>query len=188
MDYRLFIAIELDHAARRLLGKTVERLRRIPGRIRWVSLDQMHLTLAFLGQTSAEQAPQVAAAMERAAAGIGPFEFSLAGLGAFPDAGRPRVIWIGVEESAGVLARLQDRLAKELTAAGFPGEDREFHPHVTLGRVRQAERDVDYEKELARPVDFRGAEQSATELVLFSSEQGDRGPIYTPLARAKLTG
>jgi len=199
MPLRLFIAIEFDPAGKRAVGKLIERLgrgsnrdasrletSRPPGKIRWCGPDQMHLTLAFLGATLEQWAPNVTAAMERSAGTVGPFEFALAGLGGFPDLRRPRVLWVGVDEPTGSLLRLQAALAGELRAIGVSLEEREFHPHVTVGRVKQLDRRADYQALFAPRRDFSAPPQRAEQLLLIRSDTRPDGPVYTTLASAGL--
>jgi len=184
MTLRLFIAIELDHAAKRALGRLIERLDDLPAKVRWVRPEQMHLTLRFLGETPAEQVHQIAAAMQRAASGVEPFEFVLRNVGGFPDLRRPRVIWVGVDEPTGALARLYDRLTAALAELGYQSQDRAFTAHITLGRVQRVSGDCERAQAAGAP--FAGPEQFAEELLLFSSELTPDGPRYSVVARAVL--
>jgi RNA 2',3'-cyclic 3'-phosphodiesterase len=191
MDMRLFIAIELDDAGKRALSKLTERMGRPPGKIRWCGPEQMHLTLAFLGSTPAERAAEIAKAMERAAAAVEPFDFTLQRVGGFPELRRPKVIWVGVEESKdlaseGNLFRLQARLSDELASLGFAPEERDFHPHITLGRVKLLDRRADYELIFAPFAGFAGPEQFAEQIVLISSRTLPDGPEYATVATVPL--
>jgi 2'-5' RNA ligase len=186
MDMRVFIAIELDQPGKRAVGKLIEKIGRVPGRVRWVGPEQMHLTLAFLGDVPAERVAEIAAAMKRSAAGVGPFPFAIQGLGAFPDLRHPRVIWVGLVEPSGTLVRLQSALAAELAKIGYPPEERSFHPHLTLARAKELDRQADYEQLLAPRRDFLGPEQLAGEMLLISSELAPTGPIYTVVATVGL--
>ncbi len=181
---RLFIALELDHAGRRAVGKLIERLGRPPGKIRWCGPEQMHLTLAFLGATLEDWVPNVVSAMERAAAAVGPFAFTPVSLGGFPDLRRPRVLWVGMAEPTGSLKRLQAALAGELRTVGVSLEDREFHPHVTIGRVKQLDRRTDYAGLFGPFADFAAPLQQADRLLLISSDTRPDGPVYTTVASA----
>jgi len=191
---RLFIAVELDHPGKRALSKLIERIERLPGKVRWCRSNQMHLTLSFLGSTPAERVAEIAQAMERAvrAAGhagpVGPFEFGLRGLGGFPNLRRPKVLWVGVDEPTGALCRLQAALTAELTALGIALEDRPFSPHITLGRVKQLDRRGDYEAILSPQSDFTGPDQLAEQLLLISSEMHPDGPHYSTVATIRLGG
>lgn len=100
----------------------------------------IHLTVRFLGEIADAQADAVAAAAAEVAARHVPFDLVLRGLGAFPDARRPRVVWVGLAEGAGPAAALARDLEAAVVALGLPGEDRAFSPHVTLGRFRSRPR------------------------------------------------
>ena len=110
----------------------------------------------------------------------------VAGVGAFPQVRRPRVLWAGVREGAESLHRLQPKLESALSAFGVPSEDRSFHPHLTLGRVRRTERlgGLSAEIQKWRDVDF--GPSSVSELVLMRSELRSTGAIHTPLERFPL--
>lgn len=182
MPLRLFIALEIDHAGKRAVGKLIDKLGRPPGKFRFCSPEQMHLTLNFLGDAPAERTAEIAEAMKRAVAGVEPFEFSVKGFGGFPDLRSPRVLWVGIDEPAGTLARLHARLTDELAALGVRPEDREFRPHITLARVKFLERRADYESLFKPLAGFAGPAQSAEQLLLISSELGEPGPRYTTIA------
>ncbi len=134
---RLFIAVDLEERAKGVLRRLQESLSRFDRVVRWVTRDQMHLTLVFLGEVPDSKVPAVCSAVERAAGAVGPFEMTVAGSGCFPPRGRVRVVWAGIEEPTGALSRLQSACAGELEAEGYPQESRPFSPHLTLGRVKQ---------------------------------------------------
>ncbi|MDD4889344.1 MAG: RNA 2',3'-cyclic phosphodiesterase [Phycisphaerae bacterium] len=188
MDMRLFIALELDHAGKRAVGKLIDRIGRPPGKFRFVTPAQMHLTLNFLGSLPAERASEISDAMIRAAATVQPFEFALAGFGGFPDLRSPRVLWVGLNEPAGALLRLQSALTRELAALGFRPEGRAFTPHITLARVKFLERRVDYEAMFKPLTNFSGPDQSADEILLISSDLSGDIPVYTTVATVPLGG
>ena len=146
---RLFVALNLPPPVREALWAATARLRDLNLPVKWVRGEAVHLTLKFLGEVADEQAPEVEAALTRAAAGARPLSLALAGFGVFPDFRRPRVVWVGVDSEPG-LEILQHRVEQEFAPLGFPTEGRPFRPHVTLGR---AARD-------ARPGDFTGLEES----------------------------
>lgn len=186
MNLRLFIAIELDAGGRQAVEQLVLRLKRTPGRIRWCTPQQYHLTLAFLGSTPAEHVADIAAAMELAAAEVQPFDFELSHFGGFPDLQHPRVLWVGIDEPTGELVRLQKRLADELTGIGFVMEDRVFRPHITVGRVKDLDRRADYDKLFAPLLDFCAPAQYADRMLLISSMLGSDGPAYETVATVGL--
>lgn len=136
---RLFVAIEFPRDVRRELWADTAPLREEPFPVRWVGEDRLHLTLKFLGEVEEGRVDDVAGALARAARPSRPFALRVEGVGAFPSLERPRVVWLGVE-APGELASVQTRVEEELAELGFDRERRDFHPHVTLGRVRREAR------------------------------------------------
>lgn len=136
---RTFIAIELDATLRDALRRLQDRLREqvSPASVRWVRPEGIHLTLKFLGDTPSDRVPEIQAALTEAAAGFGVFAVGVAGLGCFPNTRQPRVVWVGLDEPTGVLARLRDAVEARVAPLGFPTEKRPFSPHLTLGRVQR---------------------------------------------------
>lgn len=133
---RTFIALEMNDALQRHLAGTIRQMAQaLPG-IRWVDPAGIHLTLAFLGELSDEQLAEATAATKSAAQRVRAFSYRLTGVGTFGSPRQPRVIWMGIEESSGVLQRLHRMLNQELEQRGFETETRPFSPHLTLARVK----------------------------------------------------
>ena len=95
-----------------------------------------HLTLRFLGDVLPSRIGDLEQAIASASAGHRPFRARLGGVGAFPTADRPRVVWIGVIEGAENLVRLATDVGVALDTLGWRGDGRPFVPHVTAFRVR----------------------------------------------------
>ncbi|HEX6972235.1 MAG TPA: RNA 2',3'-cyclic phosphodiesterase [Limnochordia bacterium] len=139
---RTFIAIPIEDPLRAYLQAYVASWRSGASRaVRWVSPEQLHITLAFLGELTPERVlgsngrPGVLSAVRAAAQGIAPFTCRLGGRGAFPERGGPRVLWVGWEP-AEPLERLAEAVRTELSRLSLPFDARPFRAHVTLGRVR----------------------------------------------------
>lgn len=137
-----------------------------------------HLTLRFLGQTSAEQHRRLAGALRSTALGSA-FDLELGGLGAFPRPARATVLWVGVSEGAGAVKALAARMEDAARAAGFTPETKPFSPHLTISRLRD-------------PADLRGTITAAPpfggrmrveEVVLFRSHLGGGPPRYEAVER-----
>ncbi|HVK75683.1 MAG TPA: RNA 2',3'-cyclic phosphodiesterase [Kofleriaceae bacterium] len=137
---RLFVGIPVAPAVAGELAATCESLARratsqqVP--LRWLAPATYHVTLKYLGWTRPEVVPAVHEAIVRATAGHQPFRFRAARLGAFARPAKATVVWAGVDDP-GALGALAEALDRELSALGFPREQRSFHPHVTLGRLRE---------------------------------------------------
>jgi len=182
---RLFIAVELDEAIRKKLAEAQERLRAARCSVKWVKPELMHLTLRFLGEVDEGRIPQLEEAMASGAAGIAPFGVTVAGLGAFPERGAPRVLWVGIRDN-GSLATLNSRLETGVRHLGFAPEDRPFSAHLTIGRVKDPRGANALRGPLtaAAATDFGSC--TITELLLIQSVLSPSGPTYTPLRRQKL--
>jgi 2'-5' RNA ligase len=134
---RTFIAIDLDREIKERLTSLIQELDKVSKKIKWVRKEGMHLTLKFLGEIEEKKIPEVESILKDISSTSPPFLLSLKGTGTFPRGRKtPRVLWVGIEESQG-LKDLQSKLEEELEKRGFPREKREFHPHLTLGRVRR---------------------------------------------------
>ena len=188
---RTFIAIKLDPALCDRLGDLQERLRGdVPPRlVRWVRPEGIHLTLKFLGDIPAAQTATVGEALRRACLAHAPFSFTVSGMGCFPNARRPRVVWVGIDEPTGALARLQDDVERALQALGYPRERRGFTAHLTLGRVREGNRAA--AEALGATVTRARAhvgEMDADTVHLIRSDLLPGGAVYTSLKAAPLAG
>lgn len=174
---RAFIAVQLPEDVRDALGETARALAvGVPrGAVRWVRPEQMHLTLAFLGDTPTAKLPAVQQAMDAVAGGLLPFTLHAGDIGCFPNRRRPRVIWVGLSGEEERLATLKRALDEALAPLGWPPEAKPFRAHLTLGRAKdeQAARSIDWTAGVPRlPV-------PVATLHLIESRLTPSGPIYT---------
>jgi 2'-5' RNA ligase len=171
---RAFLALEIEPEARaRLAGLVAELEGRMEG-VRWVGSHAVHLTLRFLGSASRGQLDRLTERLRPAAAACPPFETRMAGLGLFPERGRPRVLWIDVPLPSSALA-LQGACEEAAVAVGFARETRPFRSHLTLGRWRDGGARPSLPEADLGPLRLRT-------LVLFRSDLRPSGAVYAPLA------
>lgn len=178
---RTFICLQLPAFARDRLASTQQRLRESGAQVSWVRLQNVHLTLKFLGSVPANRLQDVVEAVQRAAVPAPSIPLELSMLGCFPNRRAPRVVWAGMKQCPDELRKLQKRVEKELVATGFPAESRPFSPHFTLGRVRSG-RNVGklvaaMQSERLEPLRFEVAE-----VVVMASRLHPSGALYTPIA------
>ena len=188
---RAFLAITLSSDVLTGIGGLQDRLKReLPsGLVRWVRPEGIHLTLRFLGDTPVEQVDSVAQAAHDASAPHAPFALAVRGTGCFPNPHRPRVIWAGVHEPTGTLARLQRDIERMIQPLGFPPEGRPFRPHLTLGRVRGRDRGaIQTLGETVCGATFPGGQMHVDAVHLIRSELLPGGAVYTRLSSAPLAG
>jgi len=133
---RLFVAVNPGDSVRQQIWRVSSALRDAAFPIRWVDPAGMHVTVKFLGEVDAAREPDIVAGLEAACGDATAFDLSIGGFSAFPNADRPRVVWVGCER-ARALAELQHEIEIEMHRLGFPPDGRTFRPHFTIGRVRR---------------------------------------------------
>ena len=183
-QWRMFYAVELPEEFKARFAAHAARLREAAPDVKasWERPEQIHVTVKFVGEVGEERVGALSEAAGRVAAQAEPFDLTVGGTGAFHTQGNPRVLWVGVEDESGGLARVQERLEDECSALGIPRETRPFHPHLTVARLRAA---AGAKKlgTLHRATAFESATFRVTELVLMRSELGPGGSRYTPVSR-----
>lgn len=133
---RLFVAVPIrEPGVLDFLAAVANEAGR--ARVRWTEKHQLHFTLRFFVSVEESRVASMKEAVSQAVGGAPRFVLELVGLGAFPRAVAPRVIWAGTGEGKEALVSLEARLTEQLLAAEFPPDDRRFSPHLTLGRVRE---------------------------------------------------
>jgi 2'-5' RNA ligase len=181
---RAFCAVELPSEVRARAVEHMTRLRdAVPyARAGWERVEKLHVTLKFLGEVASNQIEALSDAASRAIQKTRPFILALEGAGAFPPRGVPRILWLGINDSSGALSELQKHLEEECERAGFAREERPFHPHLTIARIRtpRAARQL---AQLHQESGFEAIEFSVTELVVMQSELATGGSRYTEISR-----
>jgi 2'-5' RNA ligase len=179
---RLFVGVRVSVTTANALGgaaETLERRARDAGvDIRWVAPVNYHVTLKFLGWTRVETLGPLRDGLAGAVAGMSRFSFRTARLGGFPSLEKTNVVWAGVEGEGFV--ELATRIEAVTTPLGFAADNRAFHAHVTLGRVRET-RAV---REVVLPLaEQMFGETSVDSVTLFESEIKSSCSVYRELHR-----
>lgn len=185
---RSFLAIELPEAIRRKIEEVQRDLRISHADVRWVNPENIHLTLKFFGNIDESRIDPIVQSLEGPFQTSSPFSLSIRGMGSFPHLKKPRVIWMGLKEGKKDLVALQRQIDGELKKIGFKPEERDFHPHLTLGRAK-SNRGID--ELIGRMEKYREEEFGdfrVEGVVLFRSDLKPSGPIYTLLREMKLGG
>lgn len=183
-DYepRVFVAIALDPELRHGLAAHLRANlagEQLPGRTS--PAENWHITLRFVGKVSQTDYEKLLARLDEADLGSG-FALGFAALGAFPKPARATVLWLGVDRGADELCRLAAVVEEATVSAGFIPEERPFHPHLTLSRIRPPQ-DV---RRLTKTMPVFPLSQSVTHVTVFESYL-QRGPaVYAPLERFAL--
>ena len=135
---RAFIALKIPPQWERALTALQEELKERLQAFRWVNPEQIHLTLRFLGSISEEQVIDVKDRLAEMKAG--PFTLWPSGLGCFPNARRPRVLWAGLKGDLDRIKSLHTAVVASTKSIGEAPEDRPFRPHLTLARIQEVDR------------------------------------------------
>lgn len=181
---RLFVGVRVSLPAANALARAVETLARrardTGADLAWVPPASYHVTLKFLGSTRPDAVDAVIDALARACAGAAKHTFKISRLGAFPSLSKASVLWAGVDEPSGALARLATAVEDAMTGVGYPAEKRPFHPHVTLARAKET-RALD---QLVLPVAEQMFGDTRVEAItLVESETKPTGSVYKEISR-----
>jgi RNA 2',3'-cyclic 3'-phosphodiesterase len=151
---------------------------------KWTAESNLHLTLRFFGSVEESEVVAIGEGLQKVAAETNRFTVTPGSLGCFPNASRPRILWVGLTGATEALIALESRVRAATAKFGQPPEDRPFHPHLTLVRTNEPRRsDREILAKLIRegsPID--AAPWQITELELIRSELKPSGSIYTKLA------
>jgi len=182
---RLFVALPVPRAAQQAIGDLIKTFAVPESPVRWVREEGLHLTLKFFGEVDEARVPEISTALGRTTTGMSQLPVTANEVNGFPALDRARVVWIGLEAPP-ALELLAHRVEQECEALGFPGEARVFHPHITLGRVKDGAR-----------LDRFSARRLSTlrpsipfvldSMVLFASKLGPGGAVHSPLANFPLS-
>ncbi len=184
---RLFVAIEIPSDVRTAIQQLQANCRAgLPGRgIRWNDPQHFHLTLRFLGNVESSRVPELTSGLCRACLNFGSLPLQCAGVGMFPERGRPRVVWVGVDDTRKELGRLHAVVAD--ATRGLAAEDvkKHFSGHITLGRCREIGRPESAAlRQFVRDFsDRRFGAWEAAEILLMRSELLPQGPVHSVLER-----
>jgi 2'-5' RNA ligase len=174
---RLFIGVPLSDDVRREIGKSLPKI--LPGKV--VPIENWHFTLRFLGSTAADVRDQVIQRLKFAGCGAA-FTIRFSELGAFPSAGRARVLWLGIDEGVERMKQLAAIAEAAARSAGFVAETREFTPHLTLSRIDPP---TSVKTLLTSEVRF-GQRMKVSSLILYRSRLGGGPARYEEVAKFEL--
>ena len=183
---RLFIALELSMTQRKEVGEFQEKVKRHLSNVRWVKRENIHLTLKFLGETEDARVEQVKAAVNAACSDVEPFLIRYGESGVFPTVKKARIFWVGVKEGQDSLGNFVEIIEEEMAGLGYRKEKRPFHPHLTIGRARNAPPENSINKYLTEGISFESSSMTINKVVLFESRLNRSGAIYRPLYEKEL--
>ncbi len=174
---RLFIGVPTTADARAAIARILPKS--LPGKL--VAPDKWHFTLRFLGPTTREARNAIVARLSDAKLGSR-FSVRFGELGAFPNARRARILWLGLTRGGERLSELAAMAEDAARSAGFAPEGRGFKPHLTLSRIDPPQA---ISALLAQRHRY-DIDMAVTELILYRSQLGDGPARYEEVARFDL--
>ena len=193
---RLFVALDLDEEIRRNISEFVERVRKSAPDARWTSVESLHITLKFIGESPDDTVKQIEEAV--GAIQSDSFEVKFSGTGFFPTPKAARVFWAGIQAER-ALTELAAKIEESLAGMGIPKEQRGFSPHLTLARAaggsgapgwrrgdKPSRQFAVLQDQLARVASPEFGTMTAREFFLYRSQLSSKGSRYTKIARFAL--
>jgi 2'-5' RNA ligase len=182
---RSFIAIETPPEVKADIVKVQEGLRTTNADVRWESIEKFHITLKFLGNVEEPRLNTLADRLQEALGAFAPFNITYQGVGCFPNQHHPRVVWIGAENEDGTLSRIQETIEEAAEQMGFQREERQFHPHITIGRVKGSKNLKALVSELGN-ASFAPHAAIIRDVLLMKSDLKSTGSVYSALRTYQL--
>jgi 2'-5' RNA ligase len=190
---RTFVAVNVSSGTTKAAQRMMRQIDETEIGAKCVRTSSMHIALKFLGEVQIEETPEICKAVGRAAQGMLSFMIECGGLDAFPERSRPRTVWMGVQTGVTALRQLQQRVDDETRHIGYHGETRQFHPHLTLARIRStAEQANPLQAIFSKyPVDSDSTTVVTTEtwvdeVIVYASIMERGTPSYEVLGRSRL--
>ncbi|MDX2176190.1 MAG: RNA 2',3'-cyclic phosphodiesterase [Candidatus Sumerlaeia bacterium] len=186
-SHRLFFAIDLPRPLKDRINELVKRLDTAGtftgANPKWVSDDNFHITLWFIGNVDSSTTGRLKAEMRKAVRGVAPFTLDLRHLGYFPTERDPSVLWLGAKSTPAPLSLLRTNLAAAIRKSGvvLPVEQK-FTPHVTLARLRGTRHLHDFTRMMENYRHAHAGTCEVREVVLMESHLRPGGAEYRPYA------
>ena len=176
---RAFLAIDIDEDLKAKIYKVIKEFKQIDADIKYVDLENLHLTLKFFGDIDTEGIDLLSSKISNVVNDFDSFKIKIKGCGAFPNTKRIKVIWLGLEDDE-IVKKLHDELDKEFVKLGFD-KDKKFSSHLTIGRMKSAKGKNKVKSTIEEFSDVEIGEMSVDKIILKKSTLTPQGPIYEDL-------
>lgn len=176
---RHFVALHIPDDVREKIAKLIRELRPLDNEWKWPRVENLHVTLKFLGETPPDKLKNACDAL-RNISSEWPIQIAFRGLGFFPNERRPRVLWIGMDAPPAI-SKLAAGIEDGLAGVGVPREERAFTPHLTLARNKDGQLAGELRSALAKYSSLQFGTMNATAFHLVESKLKSTGAEYTTL-------
>jgi 2'-5' RNA ligase len=184
---RLFIAIPLPDTdpLRGLLDQLKHQLA--TEKINWVKLQNLHLTIKFLGPVRTALIPQIISTTQDCVSQHKSFTLDFNKTGIFGSRYDPKVLWLGTKTPPDELFSLTENLLNQLDSIGFKRDRQNFVPHLTLGRIKQLKQKPHFQQVVQSIPQQSYLKTTIKEVRLYESILHKSGPEYFIVERFGLT-
>ncbi len=176
MSFRAFIAVDVEYKPK--IVDFANALKKTNAPLKMVDIDNIHITLKFLGDTDESKVDDIAEMIKGSIEGLKPFTINFRHVGAFPNLNYMKVIWLGIQ-NAEPLIKIAKYLEDNLSNLGFKKEKRGFRPHITLARVKGPKRKSELQNVIKNYIDMDFGVQEIRHLRLKKSILSRAGPTYS---------
>ncbi|MDD5614291.1 MAG: RNA 2',3'-cyclic phosphodiesterase [Candidatus Omnitrophica bacterium] len=183
---RTFIAVEIIKNTRDLIARIQNDLAKSNSDIKFVEPDNIHITIAFLGNLEIKRVPFVKNTLQDLLKDRAGFCLQPHGLGCFPNIKNPRIIWVGIEKGGENLANIHEDIVSILAKDGIEIDAKTYHPHITIARIKSLENQYILKSLIAKSPEFQFEQIPVNRIQLLESRMTDQGPIYKSLASWEL--
>ena len=184
---RTFICVPVPLSVKKTVGGFIKELKARGGDVKWVSPDNMHLTLKFIGDVEKTFIEEIASHTAEAVASFSQFPVEIGGTGAFPNLSRPKVLWVGISRGSDKLRDLAYAVDQSLEKIGIEKDKRQFSGHLTIGRVRSL-KGIEHVAESMNKNGFKPQIFNAEAVYVMKSVLDSHGPIHSVLNTINLRG
>ena len=176
---RAFLAIDVDEDLKAKMYKIIKEFRQIDANIKYVDLENLHLTLKFFGDIDTEGMDLLSSRISQVVSDFDRFTIKIKGCGAFPNTNRIKVIWLGIDDDE-IVKQLHDELDGEFVKLGFD-KDKRFSSHLTIGRMKSAKGKNKVKSTIEEFSEVEIGEMTVDKIILKKSTLTPQGPIYEDL-------
>jgi 2'-5' RNA ligase len=176
---RAFIALPSDPLVNSNIIEIQRDLSSAEADVRWEAENKLHITLKFLGDTEPATLKELHQTLLHELSGFHSLEFTYTKLGVFPNEANPRIVWVGTDNHPSLI-ELQSLVERVCQQSGFKKDDRPFHPHVTIGRVKGT-RNIRLLTDRLKSITFEPIRSLCTGILIMQSQLQPSGSIYKVL-------
>ena len=182
---RTFIAIDTPETVTKVALALQSSVKVNPKAVRWVRKENIHITLRYIGPTAPGEVEKINRLLSEIVGENSDLSLNVSGTGCFPKRERPRILWLGVDGDEAELKLLVEMINSEMVQLGYPQEERNYSPHISIGRIRYPQ------KVMPDVTDFLSAEYepiswNIPKIIFYQSELLRSGAIYSILGTHNL--